>query len=61
VTGAFTLAANTGTVNAASLITGGGLTLPVAVAYDRKRLEEAAKAKQVSVSDFIREAVDAAF
>ena len=34
ITGAFTLATNTGTVNAASPVTGGGLTMPVAVAYD---------------------------
>jgi streptogramin lyase len=34
VTGAFTLGTNTGAVNAASPVSGGGLTLPVAVAYD---------------------------
>jgi len=34
VTGAFTLATNTGAVNAASPVSGGGLTLPTAVAFD---------------------------
>lgn len=34
VAGAFTLATNTGAVNLASPISGGGLTVPVAVAYD---------------------------
>jgi len=34
VTGAFTLGTSSGAVNAASPVTGGGLTLPVAVAYD---------------------------
>jgi len=34
VTGAFTLATNTGTVNAASPVFGGGLTIPAAVAFD---------------------------
>jgi streptogramin lyase len=34
VTGAFTLATNAGAVNASSPVSGGGLTLPVAVAYD---------------------------
>ena len=34
VSGAFMLATNTGTVNAASPVLGGGLTVPTAVAYD---------------------------
>lgn len=34
VSGAFTLATNTGAVNASSPVYGGGLTLPLAVAYD---------------------------
>jgi streptogramin lyase len=34
VSGAFTMATNTGTVNASSPVYGGGLTLPIAVAYD---------------------------
>ncbi len=34
ITGAFTLATNAGAVNAGSPVSGGGLTLPVSVAYD---------------------------